>query len=459
MDRSDLHAYQNYCIRFLEDHPESMLILEMGLGKSVVSLTAVLDLMFDSFDVSKVLVIAPLRVVRSVWPKEVKLWDHTSFLRMSVVTGTARQREAALQKDADIYAINRDNIAWLVKRYASNLEKWPFDMVIIDELSSFKNQSSIRWKAVRKIRPFVKRMVGLTGTPAPNGLIDLWAQVHLIDNGQRLGRFIGPFRTQFFRPESMNPMTGIVYRYAILPGAEEAIYKRISDITVSMKALDHLDMPECTTVEHTVQLDAKERKAYDSLKKDMLLELDGQQIDASNAAVLSGKLLQLSGGSIYGDDGEIHKIHSRKLEMLEDLVEQANGQSVLVSCWFRHEKQRIVEHLSERGYEVRELLSGNDIDDWNNGKIQVAVISPASAGHGLNLQKGGHILIWYTPVWSLELYQQTNARLWRQGQKDVVSIHHIITENTIDSRILKILAGKENVQDSLIEAVKAEVES
>ena len=456
MDRSDLHTYQNFCIQFLKEHPEALLILEMGLRKSIVSLTAILDLMFDSFDVSKVLIVGPLRVVKSVWPKEKELWDHTTFLKMSLVNGTAKQREAALEKNADIYVINRENLSWLVDRYEGKQERWPFDMVVLDELSSFKNHSSRRWKAVRRIRPYIKRIVGLTGTPAPNGLMDLWAQVYLIDKGQRLGRFIGPYRTQFFKPESVNPVTGIVYRYALLPGAEDAIYKKIGDITVSMKALDHLDMPECTTVQHTVKLSDSERKAYESLKKDMLLNLDGQEIDASNAAVLSGKLLQLSGGSIYDTDGKVHVIHDRKLEMLEDLLEQANGQSVLIACWFRHEKQRIVERLHSCGYEVRELLSSKDIDDWNNKKIPVGIISPASAAHGLNLQKGGHILIWYTPVWSLELYQQTNARLYRQGQKDVVTIHHIIAENTIDSRIIKVLGSKEHIQESLIEAVKAE---
>lgn len=457
LDRSLLHDYQNYCIDFLKDHSEAMLILEMGLGKTAVSLTTVLDLMFDSFIVSKVLVIGPLRVISSVWPDELGKWNHLALLRISVVAGSAKERVAALEKDADVYLINRENIKWLVDRFSEQKQKWPFDMMILDELSSFKSHRSQRWRAVRKIRPYVNRVVGLTGTPAPNGLMDLWAETYLIDNGQRLGSFIGRYRAQYFKPKDLNPYTGVVYNYEPLPGAEEAIQERISDITVSMKALDHLDMPECIYVDHPVKLDETELKTYETMKKDMLVDLDGQTIDASNSAVLSGKLLQLSSGAIYGEGGSVHTIHSRKLEMLEDLVEQANGQSVLVSYWFQHDKQRITEHLTKLGYGVRELLSASDIESWNNGEVQVALISPASAGHGLNLQKGGHILVWFTPVWSLEFYQQTNARLWRQGQKEVVTIHHIVTEKTIDTRILKALQSKEQVQESLIEAVKAEI--
>jgi SNF2 family DNA or RNA helicase len=457
LSRDLIHDYQNHCVSFLESRQQSMLILEMGLGKTAISLTAVLDLMFDSFEVSKVLVIGPLRVVNNVWPKEVAKWEHTSFLRMSVVSGTARQRESALSTKADIYAINRENVKWLVDRYEKKRQRWPFDMVIIDELSSFKNHTSARWRAMRRIRPMVSRMVGLTGTPSPNGLMDLWAQVYLIDNGQRLGRFIGRYREAYFKPKELNPFTGIVYRYEPLPGAEDAIYERISDITVSMKALDYLDMPECVMVDHEVQMDEAEKKVYETMKEDLLVELEGQTIDASNAAVLSGKLQQLSGGALYGEDGEVHIIHSRKLDMLEDLVEQANGQSVLVCYWFRHERQRIIEHLTKKGFEVRELLSSDDINDWNDGKVPVGLISPASAGHGLNLQDGGHILIWFSPIWSLELYQQTNARLWRQGQKNVVTIHHIVTDGTVDERIMKALKSKEQVQEALIEAVKAEI--
>ena len=389
MKRTDLHEYQNYCVEFLKTHPEALLILEMGLGKSAVSLTAILDLMFDSFDVGKVLVIAPLRVAKTVWPEERETWEHANFLRMSVMVGSAKQREAALRTPADVYVINRENVKWLVDYLEKLHRPWPFDMVVIDELSSFKNHQSQRWKALRKVRPQIRRIIGLTGTPASNGLMDLWAETFLIDKGIRLGRFIGRYREAYFRPAGMNPYTGIVYNYLPLPGAEEAIYSKISDISVSMKALDYLDMPESVTVNHYVDMEPAERDLYDAL-------------------------LQMANGALYNADREMRVIHDRKLEMLGDLIEQANGQNVLVAYWYQHDHERIREYLTELGYKPRDLKSDQDIADWNAGKIQVALISPASAGHGLNIQRGGHILIWFSLVWSLELYQQTNARLWRQ---------------------------------------------
>ena len=457
MKRTDLHGYQNFCVDFLKSHPMAMLILEMGLGKSCISLTAILDLMFDSFDVGRVLVIAPLRVAKTVWPEERENWEHASFLKMSVMVGSAKQREAALHEKADIYVINRENVKWLVDYLEKRRIPWPFDMVVIDELSSFKNHQSQRWKALRKVRPKIKRIVGLTGTPAGNGLMDLWAETALIDNGERLGRFIGRYREAYFRAAGMNPYTGVVFNYVPLPGAEEAIYSRISDISVSMKALDYLDMPECVMVSHPVDMDAKERALYEEMKTELLVQLEDDTIDAANAAVLSGKLLQMANGAIYNDNKEMRVIHDKKLEMLSDLIEQANGQNVLVAYWFRHDHSRIRQYLSEQGYEPRDLKTDADIADWNAGRIQVGLISPASAGHGLNIQKGGHILIWFSLIWSLEMYQQTNARLWRQGQSHVVTIHHILTRDTVDGDVLNALEHKDTTQQNLIAAVKAQL--
>ena len=455
MKRCDLHEYQNYCVEYLKTHPEAMLFLSMGLGKSVTALTAILDLMFDSFDVGKVLVIAPLRVAKTVWPEERDTWEHANFLKMSVIVGSAKQREAAMRVPADIYVINRENVKWLVDYLEKRRIPWPFDMVVIDELSSFKNHQSQRWKALRKVRPQIKRLVGLTGTPASNGLMDLWAETFLVDKGARLGRFITRYREAYFKPAGMNPYNGVVYNYEPLPGAEEAIYSKISDITVSMKALDYLDMPEQLMVNHYVDMEPQERKLYDDMKKQLLVEVDGEEIDAANAAVLSGKLLQMANGAIYNEARQMRIIHNRKLEMLGDLIEQANGQNVLVAYWYQHDHERIQEYLTDLGYKPRDLKSDQDIADWNAGKIQVGLISPASAGHGLNIQKGGHILIWFSLVWSLEMYQQTNARLWRQGQKEVVTIHHIVTRDTVDGDVLNALKHKDMTQQNLISAVKA----
>ena len=455
MKRCDLHEYQNYCVEYLKTHPEAMLFLSMGLGKSVTALTAILDLMFDSFDVGKVLVIAPLRVAKTVWPEERDTWEHANFLKMSVIVGSAKQREAAMRVPADIYVINRENVKWLVDYLEKRRIPWPFDMVVIDELSSFKNHQSQRWKALRKVRPQIKRLVGLTGTPASNGLMDLWAEAFLVDKGARLGRFITRYREAYFKPAGMNPYNGVVYNYEPLPGAEEAIYSKISDITVSMKALDYLDMPEQVLVNHFVDMEPQERKLYDDMKKQLLVEVDGEEIDAANAAVLSGKLLQMANGAIYNEARQMRVIHNRKLEMLGDLIEQANGQNVLVAYWYQHDHERIREYLTDLGYKPRDLKSDQDIADWNAGKIQVGLISPASAGHGLNIQKGGHILIWFSLVWSLEMYQQTNARLWRQGQKEVVTIHHIVTRDTVDGDVLNALKHKDTTQQNLISAVKA----
>lgn len=455
MKKTDLHNYQRYCVDYIKERSGALIFLDCGLGKTAISLTAIADLMFDSFDVGKTLVIAPLRVAKTVWPEERETWEQASFLRMSVMVGSAKQREAALAAPADVYVVNRENVKWLVDYLEKHRIPWPFDMVVIDELSSFKNHQSQRWKALKKVRPKIQRIVGLTGTPAGNGLMDLWAETCLIDNGQRLGRFIGRYREAYFKAAGMNPYTGVVFNYVPLPGAEEAIYSRISDISVSMKALDYLDMPDQVAVRHYVDMDAAERTAYDNMRDDLLVKLGDDTIDAANAAVLSGKLLQMANGAIYNDAHEMKKLHDKKLEALADLIEQANGQNVLVAYWFQHDHERIQEYLTDLGYALHDLKSDADIADWNAGKIQVGLISPASAGHGLNIQKGGHILIWFSLVWSLEMYQQTNARLWRQGQKEVVTIHHILTRDTVDEDVLKALEKKDTTQQNLIAAVKA----
>ena len=452
------HEYQQYCVEYIKTHPVSALFLDMGLGKTVITLTALRDLMLDHLTASKVLIIAPLRVARDTWPSEMKKWDHLADLDAAVIVGPVKQRIAALNQNAMVYIINRENVSWLVDYYQKHGYRWDFDCVVIDELSSFKNHQSKRWKALRKIRPYVRRWIGLTGTPTSNGLMDLWAEVGILDGGERLGRFIGKFRESYFKPGSMNPSTGIVFSYVPRPGAEEKIYNRISDITISMKALDYLDLPECVYVQHEVEMSSPERKLYDQLKSDLIIPLEGGDIDAINAGALANKLLQMSNGAVYDENGDTREIHSRKLEMLEDLIEAANSQPVLVAYWFKHDRERIIEHLTSAGYsqeDVRDLKSSEDICRWNSGKIPVALIHPASAGHGLNIQAGGHILIWFGLTWSLELYQQANARLWRQGQSETVTIHHIITKDTVDTDVLAALAAKDVTQEKLIIAVRA----
>lgn len=411
--------------------------------------------MLDEMAVSKALVIAPLRVARDTWPAEVEKWDHLKDLDVSVIVGTAKERIAALNHPAMVYVLNRETVKWLVEYYEKNGLRWDFDMVVIDELSSFKNHQSQRFKWLRKVRPFVKRFVGLTGTPTSNGLMDLWAEIGILDGGQRLGRFIGRYREAYFKAGSMNPSTGIVFSYVPRPGAEEQIYKKISDITISMKALDYLNMPECIPTQHYVEMDKQERKLYDQLKKDLIIPLEDGDIDAANAASLTGKLLQMANGAVYDENREAREIHRRKLEMLEDLIEAANGQSVLIAYWFKHDRQRIIDYLTKAGYSPRDIRDSDDIRDWNVGHIPVALIHPASAGHGLNIQSGGHILIWFGLTWSLELYQQTNARLWRQGQSEVVTIHHIICKDTVDEDVMAALEQKDVTQERLIAAVRA----
>ena len=451
------HNYQSYCIDYIKTHPVSALFLDMGLGKTVITLTAINDLIFDELKVSKVLVIAPLRVARDTWAAEKEKWDHLKDLDISVIVGDLKTRKAAVSASAQVYIINRETVKWLVEYYDKNGLRWDFDCVVIDELSSFKNYQSQRFKWLRKVRPFVKRWIGLTGTPTSNGLMDLWAEIGILDGGERLGRFIGRFRESYFKPGSMNPSTGVVFSYIPRPGAEEKIYERISDITISMKALDYLHLPECIYVNHEVEMSPAEKKLYDQLKRDLIIPTEDGDIDAANAASLSNKLLQMSNGAVYDENKEARFIHSHKLEMLEDLIEASNGQPVLIAYWFKHDRSRIMEHLTKAGYEIRDIKSSEDIELWNNGATPVALIHPASAGHGLNIQSGGHILIWFGLTWSLELYQQTNARLWRQGQQETVTIHHIVTKNTVDEDVLAALASKNVTQEKLIAAVKAQL--
>lgn len=447
-----LHDYQEYAVKFIEEHKIAALLLDMGLGKTITTLTAINNLMYDLFEVRKVLIIAPLRVARDTWSAEIEKWEHLKHLRYSVAVGTPDERKAALNADADIYIINRENVDWLVSNTA-----FDYDMVVIDELSSFKNHQSKRFKALMKVRPKVKRIVGLTGTPASNGLMDLFAEFRLLDMGERLGRFIGQFRNEYFKPDKQNGY--IVYSYKPLPDAEERIYEKISDITVSMKAVDHLKMPELISNEYTVKMSETEKEKYKELKDELILEVQDTEITAANAAALSNKLCQMSNGAIYDDAGEIIPIHNRKLDALEDIIESANGKPVLVAYWFKHDRTRIAERLGKLGIVYQEIKSSQSIKNWNSGKLQVALIHPASAGHGLNLQSGGNFLVWFGLTWSLELYSQTNARLWRQGQQsETVIIQHIVTKGTVDEKILKALKEKDETQSALMTAVKAELE-
>lgn len=443
------HEYQTHCTQFILENTSAGLFLDMGLGKSVITLTALVDLLHDRFEVSKVLVIAPLRVAGTTWLDEVRKWDHLQNLTLSKVLGSAKERTMALYKKADIYTINRENAPWLVDFYKND---WPFDMVIIDELSSFKSPSAKRFKALKKVRHKIKRIVGLTGTPAPNGLLDIWSQIYLLDGGERLGRTFSGYRGRYFHPQKyING--GIPTDYALNDDAEDKIYDRISDICISMKALEYLKMPEIIFNKIEVALSEKEMSLYRKLERDLLLPLEESDVDAANAAVLSNKLLQMSGGAVYDEYGDVQHIHDRKLEALEDLIEAANGKPVLIYYGFRHEKDRI-----KKCFEAEEINTSGDIAKWNKGDMAIALCHPASAGHGLNLQSGGCTIIWFGVTWSLELYQQANARLWRQGQKQTVIINHILTRQTIDERVMQALDNKDTGQKALIEAVKARME-
>lgn len=441
------HTYQQTAINHIRTHPQAALFLDLGLGKTVITLTALQQMMTEDFTVVRPLVIAPLRVARDTWPEELAKWDHLTGLTMATITGTPQQRTNALNADADIWVINRENLPWLDKQLKGD---WPFDTVIIDELSSFKSHQSKRFKVLKKHRPHINRIYGLTGTPAPNSLLDIWAPFRLLDGGTRLTPTITAYRDKYFTPGRRNGH--IVYDWKLKKGADTAIHNAISDITLSMKAVDHLDMPAATTIDRRVTLDAKARAIYDSMRDEMVADIGVEIIDAGSAGVLAGKLQQLASGAIYTDDEHnwTH-IHDAKLQAIDEIIEEAQGQTILIPFWFKHD----LERLQAKYPEGRLLDTDKDMADWKQGNIPIGFIHPASAGHGLNLQSGGHILVWHTPIWSLELYEQTNGRLNRQGQTHPVTIVRIITEGTIDEHIVKALEKKDTTQQALIRAVSA----
>lgn len=441
------HNYQNYAKDFILAHKVSALFLDCGLGKTITTLTAINELMYDSFEISKVLIIAPLRVAQSTWKEEIEKWDHLNLLRYSIAVGDEKERLKALKQNSDIYIINRENVDWLVTKSGIDFN---FDMLIIDELSSFKSHTSKRFKSLLKIRPYFERVVGLTGTPSSNGLMDLWAEFRILDLGERLGRYITHYRNEYFLPDKRNGM--VIFSYKPQPHAEERIYRRLADMTISMKSTEYLKMPELILNELEINLDEEDQTKYKKFKKEMVMTIQEKEIDAINAASLSNKLIQLANGSIYDEDKKFYEVHNKKLDKLEEIIESANGKPVLVAYWFKADKERI-----EKRFKVKEIKTADDIKQWNKGTIDLALIHPASAGHGLNLQSGGSTLVWFSLTWSLELYQQTNARLYRQGQKDTVVIHHLITKNTIDEDIMKSLKRKDKTQEALMRAVKVRI--
>lgn len=446
------HDYQKYASKFIVDHPISAIFLDCGLGKTAISLSAIDELMFNRFEISKVLVVAPLRVALNSWPEELEKWDNFRHFNYVTITGTAMERKIAIYKKVNIYIINRENLQWLIEKSGAPFD---YDMVVLDELSSFKNYQSKRFKAFMKVRPYVKRIVGLTGTPSPNGMMDLFAEFKCLDMGERLGRFITQYRYNYFEPEWQNG--NVVYSYKLREFAEKAIYKRISDITISMKALDHIKMPELISNKYLVQMSKEESEKYKALKKDLILESNDKVITAVNAAALSNKLSQLSNGAIYYENNNYMELHSKKLEAMEDIIEAYSG-TILLCYWFKHDLERIILKLKELGVTYSKIDTPDTIKEWNKGKYKVGLIHPASAGHGLNLQAGGNMIVWFGLTWSLELYEQTIARLYRQGQKEsTVVVEHIVTKGTIDERILDALTNKQKGQDALINAVKAEI--
>ena len=454
MKKSDLHEYQTTATDHILDNTHSALFLEMGLGKTVSTLTAIEHLMFAELEISSVLVIAPKRVAESVWGDEIEKWDHLKHLTISKVIGNAKQRRKALATPADIYTIGRDNVSWLCGQYGGSM--LPFDMLVIDELSSFKNPKSVRFKSLRGVQPSFKRVVGLTGTPAPNGLIDLWAQIYLLDRGERLGKFVSHFREDFFRPGKRNGH--IIYSYNLVEDGDKRIHDKIGDICMSMKAEDYLKLPG--RVDNIIKLnfDEETQRKYDDFERDLVLELfeeqePGQEISAVNAAALSNKLLQFANGAIYDEDKNYHVVHDLKIEATKDIIEDANGKPVLIAWTYRHDLYRLQKALKK--YKPRELKTDQDIKDWNAGKIQVLMMHPASGGHGLNLQAGGNIIIWFGQTWSLELEQQLNARLARQGQKDIVIINKLVACKTLDLDVIAAQERKSEKQNGLMEAVKA----
>lgn len=457
LTRDNLHTYQKACVKHIVEHPYCGVFLDLGLGKTVSTLTAIDLLMFDYCEINSVLVIAPKRVAESVWQEEAEKWEHLKHLRFSKIIGNQVQRIAAIKAKADIYIISRDNIAWLCALYGGG--KLPFDMVVIDELSSFKSYKSERFKAMRGARVYLKRLVGLTGTPAPNGLIDLWPQIYLMDRGMRLEKTITRYREKYFRPGRTNG--NAVYSYDLLSDSEFLIHKKIEDICISMKASDYLEMPMRTDNYIKLIMPEALRKKYVDFEKEKVLDLFNQdngstEVNVVNAAALSNKLLQFANGAIYDENRNVYPIHDIKLDALKEIIDDANGQPVLVAWTYQFDRDRILEYLKK--YNPRELKGDKDIKDWNEGKVQVMLAHPASAGHGLNLQAGGHIIVWFGQTWSLELYQQFNGRLYRQGQQDHVIIHHLILEGTHDEDVIKALHAKDKKQDSLMNSIKAKID-
>lgn len=456
MNKDSLHEYQVTCTKHIFKHTHSGLFLDMGLGKTVITLTAIDELMYSDLSINSALIIGPKRVVENVWHTEIKKWAHLKHLTCSIVAGSAKKRREALQQKADIYLVSRDNIAWLCGQYGGSM--LPFDMLVIDESSSFKNHKSIRFKALRNVQMSFKRVVILTGTPAPNGLIDLWSQIYLLDRGKRLGKFISHYRNEYFNPGRTNG--AIVYNYNLQRDADKRIHNQIKDICISMTAKDYLEMPERIENVIPVVFDEATQKKYNDFEREQVLELfsdieDGKEISAVNAAALSNKLLQFANGAVYDEDRNVHEVHNLKIDAVKEIVEETGGKPILIGWTYRHDRDRLMNALKK--YKPRELKTGQDIDDWNNKKIQIMMMHPASGGHGLNLQGGGNTIIWFGQTWSLELYMQFNARLFRQGQTNAVIIHKLIAHNTIDQDVVKAQGRKLKKQDALIDAVKARI--
>lgn len=442
------HEYQQFCIDFLLSHPAAGLFLKPGMGKTSIALTAADRLLYDRFEVSKVLVIAPLRVAEDTWSRESEKWDHLRHLRISKVLGTARQRLAALARSADVYCINRENVEWLVKYYGMN---WPFDLVIVDELSNFRNPSARRFKALRKVRPLVKHLWGLTGTPRPRSLLDLWAQVYLLDQGERLGKTYTEYRNRYFTPGRQNGY--VIYEWRPRPGAEEQVYSLISDICISLETQGNVQMPELLETVRPVPLSPAARALYESMERDAILELGEEVIDAGSAAAVNGKLLQIAGGAVYDEDHAVHELHADKLDALEDILEEANGEPVLVAYRYQHERDRIMARFPQ----AVQLKGSDTIAAWNRGEIPLLLGHPAGVGHGLNLQDGGHIVVWYGPTYDLELDEQFNDRLYRQGQRFTTSIIYLVAEGTVEQDAMAALRAKADGQNAMMAAIRARV--
>lgn len=440
------HPYQQAAIDAIIDKPSVGLWMEMGLGKTVVTLTAIDTLIYDAAEIRRVLVVAPKKVAEATWQDEAQKWDHLQHLRISTVLGTEAQRIAALNTPADVYIINRENCYWLVGHYGRH---WPFDMVVLDEASSFKNHASQRFKALKAVRPKIAKVVELTGTPAPNNLLDLWAQIYLLDQGERLGKYVTHYRQAYFWPTE--------YSWEAKDGAGDVIRRKISDLVLSFKAADLLELPEKIVEDVPVVLDAKAAAAYKTMEKQCLLQVDGEAITAQQAASLTNKLLQLCNGSLYDDDGQMHQIHRCKLDAFDELIDQLDGQKALVFYHFRFDEEQLVEMLKHNhsGLRVAVLRDNRDAAAWNAGEIDVLLAQPASCAYGLNLQQGGHHLIWYSMPWSLELYAQGEARLYRQGQKQSVIVHRLIVKHGADELVVKALNSKDRNQNALMQALKS----